>query len=53
MNKQRIEKAIRVIRQRIFDMPLDKQERATKAIHFLKNKMNYQPTWHDDSNYFM
>lgn len=41
MKKDRIDRAIRRIRQRIFDMPEEKQVRATKAIETLKQQMNY------------
>lgn len=36
-----LERAVRKIRQRIFDLPEHKQESATAAIHKLKARINY------------
>lgn len=49
----RTERAIRTIRQRIFDMPPERQERATMAIGVLKARL--APVWanyrHSRSDY--
>lgn len=47
MNKTHLEKAIRTIRNRIWDMTPERRDRATQAIHTLKNRINYQPHTRD------
>ena len=47
MNIDRLEKAIRTIRRRIWDMTPERQDRATQAIHTLKNRINRQPVTRD------
>ena len=48
MNPERIRKAIRTIRQRIFDMPENRQPRATRAIQTLKARL---PVRHPDRHW--
>ena len=48
MNPERIHKAIRTIRQRIFDMPENRQPRATRAIQTLKTRL---PVRHPDRHW--
>lgn len=43
MKIDRLEKAIRTIRNRIWNMTPERQDRASQAIHTLKNRINYQP----------
>lgn len=48
MNPERIHKAIRTIRKRIFDMPENRQHRATVAIQTLKARL---PVRHPDRHW--
>jgi len=49
VNTQLIERTIRKIRQRMFDLPEHKQASATAAIHKLKAKL--MPIWQAQHDY--
>jgi len=48
MKTEAIHKAIRTIRQRIFDMPENRQHRATRAVEVLKARL---PVRHPDRHW--